>query len=546
MKEFSLQVGKEYSTGLRKYHKARRQQGQFFDLFNLKPTKFGLVPFEPVVRPFSDVTYNGYGLDDETFPFPQLFIGKKMVLVACRDRIFYVNPVDWTQLYLLTTYDAANPSSEKDISIGNSWEFIDFWDSWFLTNGVCTVFCPGSDTMLGNNLKIYVSDVVPVSCGVDHKGRAVFGGFTYGSFWNSTWQTFWQNWMDLNQDTGIDGTRDEAGEDNIFMPIGDQWIWWSSIGGGDVLQLFFPSLLTTTGPLISSGYSASKPFILDQLKKNEQGFAPMPVQGKVRAIRPLGDFLIVYSEEGVTAIRPVASPTPTYSIRDLKLGGIASRGAIDGDDQHHVYVDKSGMLIRIPANLDVQPLGYREYIYGMLGSDILVSFAGNPQSVEAFGEFYISNGTHNFSLNEEGLHEHGQIITSAKYFQGTTIGIGYDLTNENGRIGQDIIDFNLSGLKTVEAVRLAGRFWKLPDEDRSVTLALDYRYDLSDDDSWSTTSYKTINKEGVVHFPITALEFRLRILAENYGDLDLDYAEFYIKHGDKRYKRSVPINQAFS
>jgi hypothetical protein len=126
------------------------------------------------------------------------------------------------------------------------------------------------------------------------------------------------------------------------------------------------------------------------------------------------------------------------------------------------------------------------------------------------------------------------------------MGMGFALSDSNGRIGQDIIDFELSGLKTVESVRLAGRFWRLPDEDRSVSIALDYRYDLSDDDTWSTTSYKTINKEGVAHFPITALEFRLRILITNYEDLDLDYAEFYIKHGDKRFKRSVPINQAYS
>jgi len=541
MKEFSLQVSKEFSTGLRRYHKARRQQGQFFDLFNLKPTKHGIVPFEPVVLPLSNVTFNGYGLDDETFPFPQIFFGKKVVLIACATRIFYVNPLDWTQLYLLDTYDAESPANTKDITVGNSWKFIDFWDSWFLTNGACTVFAPGSDTMMGNTFKVYVADSVPVSCGVDHKGRAVFGGFELGKFWNSTWQTFWQSWEAKNQDTGISGTNDYG-----YMPIGDQWIWWSSIGGGDVLQLFFPSLISTTGPLTTSGYDADKPFVLEQFKKNEQGFAPMPVQGKVQAIQPLGDFLIVFSDEGVTAIRPVANPAPTYSIKDLQLGGIANRGAVAGDDNHLIYLDNSGNLVRIPSNLDVEPLGFREYLWDMLGTDVLISHSRDPKNVDKFGEFYISNPGQHYGLTEEGLYEHGQMVTSVKFFQGTTKGMAFEVSNEQGRIGQDIIDFNLPGLKTVEAVRLAGRFWRLSDEGRSVSIALDYRYDLSDDDTWATTTYKTINKEGMAHFPITALEFRLRVRITNFEDMDLDYAEFFIKHGDKRYKRSVPFSQAFA
>jgi hypothetical protein len=550
MKEFSLGIDKEFSTGLRKYHKTQRKQGQFFDLFNFKPTQFGLVPFDPMVFPIADITYSGNGLDDETFPYPQLFIGKKYTFILGRNRIFYVNPLDWSQLYLLDTYDADNPSNAKAIPTGNSWEFVDFWDTWFFTNGVCTVFGSAVDTMMGGNLKAYVSDGVSVNCGTDHKGRVVFGGFDYKNFWDSTWQAFWLEWYDKNQDLGISPYEKREGQD-VLMPISDQWIWWSSIGGGDAMMLFFPSLFTTTGPVTTSGYDAVKPYILDLMKRNEQGFAPMPFQGKVTAIKPLGDSIIVYSEEGVAAYRAVSSPAPTYSMKDLKLGGIASRGAVAGDDRNHVYIDNSGMAIKIPVNLDVQPLGYREFFYPMLGEEIMMSHAGNPQNVETFGEFYISNGTKNYGLTEEGLFEHGQIITSAHYFQGATIGFGSQLLNPAdivGRIGQDIIDFNLSGLKTIESVRIMGRetIWDPDNEDTTLQVALDYRYKIADDRSWSTSDYKKPNDEGVVTFPITALEFRLRIKVDDYERLDLDYAEFFIKHGDKRYKRSVPINQAFS
>ena len=547
MKEFSYKVDEEFTSGLRRYHKGRRTKGQFFDLFNFKPTQFGLVPFDPVVTPFN---LANQGLDDEVFPFPQLFIGKKHTFIMGRNRIFYVNPLDWSQLYQLDTYDATNVGTAKNIATGNSWQFVDFWDTWFFTNGVCTVFGTGQDTMLGNDFKVYVADGTPISCGADHKGRVLFGGFDHNNFWGTTWETFWNAWDSANQDTGISSSRDEGPDQNVVMPVGDQWIWWSSIGGGDALMLFFSSLISTTGPVTSSGYGATKPFILDQLKKNEQGFAPMPFQGKVLVIKPLGDLVIVYSTEGVAAIKPVVTPAPTYSIKNLGLGGIASRGAVAGDDNHHVYIDKSGLAVRIPANLDIQPLGYREFFYPSIRNEIIMSHSTNKQNVDTFGEFFISDGTRNFSLVERGLHQHFQSVKSATYFQGVTMGIGSEPNTSDliGRVGEDILDFELSGLKTIESVRIAGRetIWDPDNDSIELKVALDYRYKIGDDQSWATTPYKGVNKEGVATFPVTALEFRIRIKIADYEKLDIDYAEFYIKHGDKRFKRSVPINQAYT
>jgi hypothetical protein len=232
------------------------------------------------------------------------------------------------------------------------------------------------------------------------------------------------------------------------------------------------------------------------------------------------------------------------------LGGIVARGAVAGDDNNHVYMDQSGLLMQIKASLEVVPLGYREYLFNSIGSDILISHVTNPQNLDTFGEFYISDGSRNWGLTKNGLFQHGQSITSAYYFQGATVGLGSDLSNPSdivGRIGQDVIDFKLPGLKTIEHIRLIGRETIWSDEDDiDLTVALDYRYAMGDDQSWSTTSYKGVNKEGVVAFPVTALEFRLRILISDYEKLDIEYAEFSIKHGDKRFKRSVPISQAYS
>ncbi len=545
MREFSDQIAKPFEAGLRRYHKTRRGTQQLFDLVNFKSTPFGLVPYEPVVNPFSEDLLGG-GLLDMDFPFPQLFVGKKYTLLAARNTIYSVDPNDWSAIYELTLYDAENVTVEKSITEGGHWEFIDFWDFWLLTNGKCSVFGCGKDRMLGNTFKVYVHDGVPVSCGCNHKGRVIFGGFDPTQFWDSTWETLWDAWYDVNQDTGISQETQE-GTDTVKMPVGNNFVWWSSIGGGDALFLFFPQIVGQTG-FTSSTYGATKPIIFDILKKNEQGFVPMPFQGMVRASRPLGDYIINYSDSGVNAMKPAAGPTPTMGQINLGLGGIANRGAVAGDDRHHVYIDNSGMMVMISANLEVTPLGYREYFYPLLGTDIIISHSENMQNNSRFGEYFISNGDQNFYLGEGGLNKHKQVVTSTKYFQGNTIGFCNYLSNIAdmfGYIGIDVLDIEQVGIKTLEWVRVMGTetMWS-PDSDTStLAVAIDYRYRIDHDLSWKTTPYKKVNKEGIVYFPIAALEFRIRIRVDEYDKLDIDYVEYGIKASDKRYKRSVPISR---
>lgn len=544
MREFHLEETKIFSTGLRPYHKARRGNPQFFDLYNFKPTANGLVPYEQVTNPIPEDVYYSMGLNDEAFPFPQLFIGKQYCFVVGSQRIFLFYPNDWSTPYELTTYDAQDTANTKTIPAGGKWEFFDFWDTWFFTNGVCTVFGSAKDTITGGTYKTYVHDGVPISCGTDHKGRVLFGGFNPTKFWDSTWQTFWLEWYDKEQSAGVNAYKNINGSD-VLMPVSENWIWWSSIGGGDALGLFFPALMQTG--FISSTYGNTKPMILDLLKRNEQGFAPMPVQGKIYAMRNLGDFIIVFSEQGVTAIKPISSPAPTYSIKNLELGGIASRGAVAGNDRHLVYIDQSGMLIQISADLKPTPLGYREYLYPLLGTDITVSFSNNSLNNDPVGEFFISNNSKNFYLSSSGLSETWQSVKSAVYFQGATIGMAdYEPTVEKqiGRIGIEAMDIGtVSGLKTLEWVRvLSNELHYDENEALSIQVAVDYRYEVKQNETWGSTGYVNVNNEGWVNIPVTALDHRINIKVSDYERADIDSIKAGFKQGDRRYKRSISLD----
>ena len=547
MKEFSHAVQDILKRGLRPYHK-RTVPFQLYDLFNFKPTDFGMVPYEVVEFPISAATLATYSLDEEVFPFPQIIQGKKYTFVCGATSIFTVDSDDWTTLTALTTYDADDPDTAADITTGGVWRLADFWDTWFLTNGVCTVFACGKDWVNIATQKIFVSAITPIQAAIAYKGRLIFGGFDHENFWSDTAESFLGDWYNKNYDTGLNPYVEIDGTEYI-APIWENFIWWSSIGGGDATLLLFPSNVLESGFLPSS-YSSAKPFIFDLLKRNEQGFAPMPVQGQVTDFAMAGDYVIVFSENGVTAIKGVVGPSPTFSIIPLNAGGINNRGAVVSDGNNVLYVDKSGMLIFISSELKIDAIGYREFIFNMIDNIIILSHSSNPQNNDNFGEYTICDGTYTFILNASGMFQVGHDITSTIYIDGATVGMGDELegaANIIGRIGVDGNDFGLPGLKTLEWVRVENE--ETSEEDSpipSLQVSADYLYKGVGDGDWESTGYTTINDEGIAYFPITGTRFRINIRVAEYDKHNPKYFEVGIKHGDKRYTRHLAIGEAVS
>jgi hypothetical protein len=546
MKSMSLEIKSPFYSGLRSYHK-RSHFFQNYDLMNIRPTKLGLTSFTPVTFPIPQGALSAFGLTDEVFPFPQLLCGKKYNFVCGVNRIFIVDPNDWSLLLEVTTYDPNNPDDEKDISPGGIWELADFWDTWFLTNGVCTVFSCGVDWLNSVTQKVYVSDTTPINTALDFKGRLMLGGFDKTRFWSDTADTFLSDWYKKEYDTGFNPYLRVEGSD-IISPLNESFVWWSSIGGGDALLFFFPSKVLEDGFLTSS-YGEAKPFWFDLLKRNEQGFAPMSSQGQVLALRQVGDLVIAFSERGTTALRFASSPSPTFSLLQLQSGGLAGRGAVASNDKICVFVDNSGMLCYITNELEEGSFGYREFFYNFLGTDINISHSANPEgSTGTFGSFYISNSEETFVLNSNGLFKIGQVLTSVNYKDGATVGLGEDFYDEDarvGRVGIEVGDFNIPGVKMINWFRLNVdelSFDTTPLSD--IEVSIDYLYNIAGDGLWHSTSYKKLNKEGVVFFPVCGIKFRINIKVDNYEHIDFISAEVGITHGDKRFTRGIQVPEA--
>jgi len=542
MREFSYTVGKALSSGLRPYAK-RSRDFQIYELQNFKPSEFGLEPVDAVTVPVSEAALELKSLDDEVFPFPQLFIGKKNTYILGETSIYLVDPDNWNTLTEISTYNPSNPSATKNITAGGMWEFADYYDSVIFTNGTCCIFAT-TDFVDTSAWKYYVFDDTTIQTVIDYKGRVVFGGFDLSTFWGDLAESFLRDWYVKEVDTEFNPFKTIGGTSEI-APVYENFIWWSSAGGGDVMFLFLPAKVLET-LYISSTYSASRPAFFDYLKMGTNGFAPMPVQGQVLTMRKAGDHLIVFSEFGVSAATAITSPSPTMSVVSLPLGGIAYRGAAASGTDGVVYVDNAGAVVKINNDLTHTILGYIEYVLPLIGSDLIVSFAPTPYENQTFGEYYITDGTDMYVLNKAGLFKQKQACTGVSYREGLTVSLGTKLTgtsNIEGKVGIDGNDFNLPGLKTLEWVRV--------DYDEAgspavptLQVAVDYVHDVGG--SYTSTGFKTVNKEGVVYFPVAFVRGRINIKVSNYANHSIRYVEVGLKHGDNRYKRHVQAGETIS
>jgi len=541
MKEFSFDIDASLRKGLRRLNKEVRQEPGLISLFNWEPTDVGVVPYNYVVNPFSPELLYMYGIQFD-YSFPQMFVGKAKALLCTRDSIYMVNIDTWDSLYKLTLYDIDNPSQEASIQPGNYWHLIDLEESWFLTNGASTVFFSGKDVMTGGDEKVYIKNGMPVSCGSYYKGRVVLGGFDYTRFWDSTWQSFWNSWQKKKKDTGLDFSREEA-EGSIDMPVGKNWIWWSSIGGGDT-QLLFSSSLLDSG-YVGSTYGSDKPFVFDLLKRNEQGFSQLPFTGQVIKLKELGDYLIAYTKTGVIALKHVGleigSTLAQVTIPELEHVGLYSTGAVDGDRNHHVFLDPSGFLWELGRDLSVVPLGYREYLYPMIDQNPVIYFASRPWGIDQYGEFFICTSDKTYKLVKNGLMETGQRLSSARYIAGTCVGICTEYSDEKeAYFATDVIDFSQPGYKTINSVVVLNTEIRTSDKPK-VYVAIDYRYRQSGE--FVTGEYRQCNYEGVATFPVSGVDFRVRVKTDNFRRIDIGTVRINYQVNDRRFQRSISVTE---
>ena len=95
MKEFTLNVEDVWRRGLRTDSREQRGLHTLSECVNLKPTKFGLLPYELIPDPFLSGEFSSNSITI-SHPFPQVFRGDNITLLADATKIYSVDESDWS------------------------------------------------------------------------------------------------------------------------------------------------------------------------------------------------------------------------------------------------------------------------------------------------------------------------------------------------------------------------------------------------------------------------------------------------------------------
>ena len=523
MKEFSFAVKDSFTKGLRKTSTNPINKGGLIQCQNATPKTYGDVRVLEAYSPLS-LTISIQDLVDlygigATFPFPQLFRGRETSFVLNNDDLYTANESDWT-LTQETTYDPYNTGSTKAITADGIWQFMDFGYAYAFFNGTDIVFKSNERGMFGGADKAYVNSDIGIRTGCKFKGRAILGGFSSSS---GGFNDHWKNWINEMEDANELGLSISS----LSRFLGTNYVWWSSIGGGDVFSLIFPELMEE-GLVTRPGYTAyshAQALLYDSIMKNQMGWIPMPWQGDINVVKKLGDVVMVYGDGGIAALVP---GNGTFGIKMISKVGVSDRGAVGGDEEQHTYVDDASILYQITPDLRTKRLDYGEFM-GNLGNMVIVNN-------EARNEVYLSDSSRSYTLTDTGMGESTYLVTSC---EGVVSGnpTGFYLRPGTGTdaymiIVTDKFDMGNRGQKIIEGVTVES------EDTQGIQVAIDWK--VSRAGSFSTTGYKVINYEGDVRFPISGVEFRIRIRSTDYtNSTPPTRIRIHWKNNDRRLVRSA-------
>lgn len=449
------------------------------------------------------------------FPYPQVIQGKGKTFLGFRDSIYTLDAV--SGILPLTIYDSLVNRSELSIVKGRFWNIIDFNKAWLLTNGQTTIWVSGIDWLENRDAYAFGQTAVKFNAGCEFNGRAVLGGFTGTA-------TFKEKWKELF----TDNDRYGLGR-SLTMP--ENMVWWSTIGGDDLLWWFLPELYAEgiLGERTAHSDKTGKPLIYDYIERNECGFMQVSWQGSIQAIKPLGQGVIVAGTGGVSYLYPVVEGLG-FGETVLSLNGIKHPGAINGNRSSVMYIGNDSHLYRINADLSFNDLGYEEFFFNWKNSPVVVSYQDTER------RYFLSNGSTTYLFNR-GLTEIGQTVTGTANVDGEWKVAGTAFEQQDVYLVSNPIDMAYRNLKTITTVQLNTQV----DDTNNYNIAISYR--VKKNDAWSTTNFRPLNKEGLVHLPCTAVEFKIIIKSDNFFEATVpDYVTIYWASTDTRGKRGPNVS----
>lgn len=290
--------------------------------------------------------------------------------------------------------------------------------------------------------------------------------------------------------------------------------------------------------------------------KNEAGFWYLPgaAQECVMAIKALRTCVIVYGRYSTWKLTPVKEPAPTYSIELLMPVGINYPAAVDGTEEEHCVVTRTNGIYMVSygpyGNVQTKSLGFKDYIAALQTGTAYTTRVGHVKVVynRDEDEYYISNTTASYILHKGSLTETDKIVNSvipiAKadllFTAAYTSPLAYysSISGDTDYLSftTDIIDFNLSAIKTIQVIEIQGTLGT----SHFTEVAVDYRYNRGA--SFTTSTYKRCSPSGIVFPIVSGVDFRIRVRSTPQVGSEIESMTIGWKLSDKTSVRGVYNN----
>lgn len=513
MREYSIALREELIKGLRPEKDMGRGTIGFERLLNVKARPYGLEEYTPVERCEFDTNIEA----QTTWPAPQLFVGKTKTILAFPQALYEVDTTTspWTLTGLETFYYDATGTG-YNLQKGDAWHFVDLGPVWMLLNNkdiVCqtkhsSIYSGGADKVLCWDGVVNTSQLVRTAC--EFRGRVLFGGLASTNATGSE-AAFWGGWR-------------QAGDPNPSQTYGSNFVFWTSIGGGDLLW-YFDKDLAEQGYFDNGHHDSDTPLAKDYQLKGDRGFMPVPYVGTVYCLKPLGKAVVVYGSSGVSALVPYVEPMPTFGLVEISRVGIANRDAMAGDEYQHVFVDATGVLCALDSKLSLNRLGYKKQFESMLETTIVGTF--DP----AMREFRLCNSEKGFLFSGTGLTEISQLVSSSCYVDSGIKGIFLEHGEQGLNITTDAFDLGARSIKLISTVSVG------VDGDIEAFGRIHFRYEKGD--LFQHSEWLPLNKEGVFFPMITGVDLKIEIQTTRRTNVNIDEMVVRYKSIDGRFKRGM-------
>jgi hypothetical protein len=292
----------------------------------------------------------------------------------------------------ITAYNIAEATLP---TTGGVWQFADFGEVWWAFKRDCVVIKTPffSRTRAGAGRLVAMTKAsgtapIEIDTGCNWNEQLFLGGITSSTasyFTTRTaWDTLWQTW----KSSAPEGIM--LSKDMILKP---STVFFSTPSGGAYDVPFVQELAILGFSARSYMSSDLEDTYLDVIQKRELGFVPLPWQGAVMALKPLGGGIMAYCADGISLILPRQDGQGFDQVPMLDVG-LGARGAVTGDERGHCFIDSYGRMWTIDGQYQLQKLGYEELFSTAVGTERLL-----PDNSIMVGTFDKEEGNHYFVRN---------------------------------------------------------------------------------------------------------------------------------------------------